>query len=378
MSMKVVTIIGARPQFIKAAPVSHAFQAAGWKEFILHTGQHYDAELSQVFFNELGLRPPRVNLEVGSGSHAQQTGQMLTGIEAVLQQEKPDWTVVYGDTNSTLAGALAAVKLHVPVAHVEAGLRSFNRLMPEEHNRILTDHCADLLLCPTQTAVLNLNREGLTNGVWVGDVMYDAALMFAELAERRSTILYDLALAPRGYYLATIHRAYNTDYPCRLEQLLDTLSNLDLPVIFPLHPRARTKINEFNLSMPLSPPAPSASPRTRANEINQLKMIPPVGYLDMLTLEQNARMILTDSGGVQKEAYFFAVPCLTLRPETEWVETVQAGWNRVVDADPEQIAWAAHQAAWPTTPPPPVFGDGHAAKSIVETMLYPPKSQSKS
>jgi UDP-N-acetylglucosamine 2-epimerase len=286
-----------------------------------------------------------------------------------LLKEKPDWALVYGDTNSTLAGALAAVKLHIPVAHIEAGLRSFNRQMPEEHNRVLTDHCADLLLCPTQTAVLNLNHEGLTHGVWVGDVMYDAALMFSELAGRRSTILSDLALAPKSYYLATIHRAYNTDDPYRLNQLLTALSSLELPVVFPLHPRTRAKINEFNLSKGLPIAAALHSTRGNAIEITPLKLTPPVGYLDMLVLEQNACMILTDSGGVQKEAYFFAVPCLTLRPETEWIETVQAGWNRVIDTDPAQIVQAVHESAWPVTPPPPVFGDGHAASHIVEKML---------
>ena len=367
--MKIVTILGARPQFIKAAPVSRALLAAGCQEFLLHTGQHYDVELSQVFFDELGLPPPGVNLEVGSGTHAQQTGQMLTGIEAILQQKKPYWALVYGDTNSTLAGALAAVKLHIPVAHVEAGLRSFNRQMPEEHNRVLTDHCADLLLCPTQTAVRNLQHEGLMNGIWVGDVMYDAALIFSELAARRSTILADLALTPKSYYLATIHRAYNTDDPRRLNQLLATLSSLDLPVVFPLHPRTRAKINELNSNEQNLLIGALTSTRQSTTDLSPLKIIPPVGYLDMLNLEQNAHMILTDSGGVQKEAYFFAVPCLTLRPETEWIETVQAGWNRVVDTDPDQITWAALRAAWPATPPPPVFGDGHAATCIVEKML---------
>jgi UDP-GlcNAc3NAcA epimerase len=367
--MKIVTILGARPQFIKAAPVSQAFQAAGCDEFILHTGQHYDAALSQVFFDELGLPSPRANLEVGSGTHAQQTGQMLAGIEAVLIEEKPDWALVYGDTNSTLAGALAAVKLHIPVAHVEAGLRSFNRQMPEEHNRVLTDHCADLLLCPTQTAVGNLIREGLMNGVWVGDVMYDAALIFSELAGRRSTILSDLALTPKSYYLATIHRAYNTDDPDRLSELLATLSILDLPVVFPLHPRTRAKINEFSLSERIAPMVAQSPPLKNDTEVAGLKLVPPVSYLDMLVLEQNARMILTDSGGVQKEAYFFAVPCITLRPETEWIETVQAGWNRVVDTDSIQILWAVRQAIWPDSPPPPVFGDGHAASHIVKRML---------
>ncbi len=350
-SMHILTVVGARPQFIKAAPVSKAISAAGHWEFLAHTGQHYDYGMSQVFFDELGLPQPAVNLEIGSGSHGWQTGQMLIRLEELIQRERPDWVLVYGDTNSTLAGALAAVKLRTPVAHVEAGLRSFNRAMPEEHNRVLTDHCADLLLCPTQTAVELLRREGVTNGVHLtGDVMYDAALQFSALAEKRSTILTDLKLARGNYLLATVHRPYNTDEPENLRNLLEAFACLDEPVVFPVHPRTRKKIAELDLPLATCP---------------LLRMIEPVGYLDMLMLERNARMILTDSGGIQKEAFFFAVPCVTLRPETEWVETVESGWNVLAHADKEMILAAVKDHAWPTGAPPPVFGDGHTSERIV-------------
>jgi UDP-N-acetylglucosamine 2-epimerase len=351
--MKILTIAGARPQFIKAAPLSLAIRAAGHQEFLLHTGQHYDHGMSQVFFDELGLRAADINLNVRSGSHGQQTGEMLTLIEKALMAEKPDWVVVFGDTNSTLAGALAAVKLHIPLAHVEAGLRSFNRTMPEEHNRVLTDHCADLLFCPTQTAVDNLGREGLVNGVHlVGDPMYDAVLHFGRLAQERSTILQTLGLQPRGYLLATIHRAYNTDDPATLRQILSALAAISEPVILPLHPRTQARIEVFGLSDLVK-----SAPR--------LRVIEPVGYLDMLRLEENARIILTDSGGVQKEAYFFGVPCVTLRPETEWVETVAAGWNRLVGTDAGKILAAVGREIPADQERPALFGDGHSAERVV-------------
>ncbi len=354
--MKVLSVFGARPQFIKAAPVGKALRAAGHTEVLVHTGQHYDDGMSAVFFRELDIPEPDYNLSVGSGPHGWQTGQMLARIEEVLLAERPDWVLVYGDTNSTLAGALAAVKLHVPVAHVEAGLRSFNREMPEEHNRVLTDHCSDLLFCPTQTAVDNLAREGITQGVHlVGDVMYDAVLQFGELARGRSTILEDLGLTPKDYLLATVHRPYNTDNPQRLQSILEALGELGEPVVFPVHPRTRQRIAEFGLRDPQS-------------AICNLQFIEPVGYLDMLMLEQHARMILTDSGGMQKEAYFFAVPCVTLRPETEWVETVEAGWNVVVDADRERIVWAVDGRHWPQKPPRAAFGDGRAAEKMVRVL----------
>jgi UDP-GlcNAc3NAcA epimerase len=360
--MKIVTVVGARPQFVKAAPVSRALRLRH-TEVLVHTGQHYDRVLSDLFFEEMDIPRPDHELGVGSGPHGRQTGQMLIGIEEVLLAERPDWVLVYGDTNSTLAGALAAVKLGIPVAHVEAGLRSFNRAMPEEHNRILTDHCADLLLCPTQTAVDLLRDEGVTRGVHlVGDVMYDAALQFADVARQRSTILADLGLTPKSYALATLHRPYNTDDPVRLAEVLAALDALEMPVVFPMHPRTRQRLNSVGNTH-------HASRNTHH--------VPPVGYLDMLALEQSAALILTDSGGVQKEAYFFAVPCVTLRPETEWVETVAAGWNRLAWGNAAVVVEAA-RGPWPTEPPPPVFGDGRAAEGVVaileEPHIVPPKA----
>ena len=349
--MTILTVVGARPQFIKAAAVSRALRAAGLREFLVHTGQHYDANMSQVFFDELGIPQPDLNLGVGSGPHGRQTGEMLIRLEEVMQAQRPDWVLVYGDTNSTLAAALAAVKLHIPVAHVEAGLRSFNRRMPEEHNRVLTDHCADLLFCPTQTAVDHLHREGVREGVLlVGDVMYDAVQAFAERARQRSRILHRLNLTPGSYLLATVHRPANTEDPARLRAILDAFADLDLPVIFPVHPRTRRKLAELGWE-------------EAAFAAQGVRMIEPVGYLDMLMLEQHARRILTDSGGIQKEAYFFAVPCITLRDETEWVETVEAGWNVIVGADGEKIR---RYGRWfsPEGTPPPIFGDGRAAEKI--------------
>lgn len=352
--MYILTVVGARPQFIKAAPVSNAIRAAGHREFLVHTGQHYDYGMSQIFFDELQIPQPAINLEIGSGSHGQQTGQMLMRLEKVIQAQQPDWVLVYGDTNSTLAGALAAVKLGTPVAHVEAGLRSFNRTMPEEHNRILTDHCADLLFCPTQTAVDLLAKEGVIQGVHlVGDTMFDAVQQFSEIAAQRSTILDTLNLTPRGYLLATIHRPYNTDEPENLRTILAAFAELDEPVIFPVHPRTRKKIADLGLLEGSSA---------------QVRMIEPVGYLDMLVLERNARLILTDSGGIQKEAFFFAVPCVTLRPETEWVETVETGWNVLVHADRAKIVAAVKEHIWPADAPPHIFGDGHASERIVRTL----------
>lgn len=347
--MKVLTVVGARPQFIKAAPVSRALRAAGHTEILVHTGQHYDYGMSQVFFEEMGIPEPDVNLGIGSGSHGWQTGQMLMGLEEVMRAEQPDWVLVYGDTNSTLAGALAAVKLHLAVAHVEAGLRSFNRSMPEEHNRVLTDHCADLLFCPTQTAVENLAQEGVTEGVHqVGDTMYDAVLQFSEIAKQKSTILQRLELTPKEYLLATVHRPYNTDVPENLAAILSAFADIGELIVFPVHPRTRKMIEAFNLK----------------SKIKNLKLIRPVGYLDMLMLEQHARLILTDSGGMQKEAYFFGVPCVTLRPETEWVETVEAGWNVLVGADKEKIVAAVQEFALPESRPM-VYGDGRTVERVV-------------
>jgi UDP-N-acetylglucosamine 2-epimerase len=357
----VVTIVGARPQFIKSAPVSKALRNAGHHETLVHTGQHYDHKMSQIFFEEMSIPAPEVNLGVGSGAHGWQTGQMLAGIEKVLMAEKPNWVLVYGDTNSTLAGALAACKLRIPLAHVEAGLRSFNREMPEEHNRVLTDHCSDMLFCPTRTAVDNLAHEGIANGVHlVGDTMYDAVLQFAESAQQRTTILQDFGLLSQGYLLATIHRAYNTDVPENLRNIWSALIDSGEPVIFPVHPRTRQRLaalqGEFHL-----------------REASQnLRIIEPVSYLEMLVLEKNARAILTDSGGVQKEAYFFGVPCVTLRPETEWAETVASGWNVLADTDPQKIIHAVQKHKWPDNQPPQVFGKGDAAARIVEILAGEP------
>ncbi|MEZ4859688.1 MAG: UDP-N-acetylglucosamine 2-epimerase (non-hydrolyzing) [Caldilineaceae bacterium] len=356
--MKILTVVGARPQFIKAAPVSKALRGAGHVEYLVHTGQHYDQNMSQVFFDELQIPQPDCNLAIGSGAHGKQTGQMLVQLEEVMAAEKPDGVLVYGDTNSTLAGALAAVKLQIPVAHVEAGLRSFNRTMPEEHNRVLTDHCADLLFCPTQTAVNLLAKEGITQGVHlVGDTMYDAVLQFSELAQQRSTILRDLALTPKAFLLATVHRPYNTDEPENLRAIIEAFITLNEPVIFPVHPRTRKKITELGLD------------RQSSNQ-QKLQMIDPVGYLDMLMLEKEARIILTDSGGIQKEAFFFGTPCVTLRPETEWVETVEAGWNVLVGADKAQIVNAVSAHIWPKTQLPQLFGDGQAATYIGEIIQH--------
>ncbi|MBT7988327.1 MAG: UDP-N-acetylglucosamine 2-epimerase (non-hydrolyzing) [Anaerolineae bacterium] len=352
--MKILTIIGARPQFVKAAPVSKALQRAGHEEFLVHTGQHYDPKMSQIFFDEMGIPAPNINLEVGSGNHGWQTAQMLMGIENLLITEKPDWILVYGDTNSTLAGSLAAVKLHIPIAHVEAGLRSFNRRMPEEHNRILTDHASDLLFCPTQTAATHLANEGITKGVHiVGDVMYDAVLGFTGLAEQNSTLLKNMRIAPNNYFLATVHRPANTDNPENLMAIFEAFRELDENIIFPVHPRTRGKIADLIKNIEEFAP--------------KLKLIEPVGYLDMLSLAKNAKTILTDSGGLQKEAYWLETPCITLREETEWVETVDAGWNTLVGANKEKILSAIIQWTMPYERPS-IFGNGDAAKKIAHTL----------
>lgn len=329
--MKIITVVGARPQFIKAAPVSRELRQRH-TEVLIHTGQHYDDAMSAIFFRELEIPEPDVNLGVGSGPHGQQTGAMLARIEEILLVERPAWVLVYGDTNSTLAGALAAAKLHIPVAHVEAGLRSFNRRMPEEINRVLTDHISALLFCPTQTAVDNLAAEGITQGVHlVGDVMHEALLWAAERARTHSTILERLGVREKGYLLATVHRAENTDDPARLRAILDAFAALDEPIVFPIHPRTKARIETLGLK----------------SKIANLKSIPPVGYLDMVQLEQSARMILTDSGGIQKEAYWLGVPCVTLRDETEWVETVETGWNVLAGAEKGRIVAAVRSLVAP-------------------------------
>jgi len=348
--LKIVSVVGARPQFIKAAVVSRVLRGQH-QERLLHTGQHYDYEMSEVFFRELDLPRPDINLGVGSASHARQTGEMLIGIEQVLLREKPDGVLIYGDTNSTLAGALAAAKLNLPVAHVEAGLRSFNRAMPEEINRVVADRLSDLLFCPTRTAVENLAREGITAGVHlVGDVMYDLLLQSLPLAERTSTILERLGLQPGAYLLATVHRAGNTDSRENLAGILAGLGATGETVILPLHPRTRHALAGWGL-------APA----------EKVRLIEPVGYLDMLVLEKNARLILTDSGGVQKEACWLGIPCLTLREETEWVETVEAGWNLLVGTSAERIAEAV-RGFYPQGEKPALFGDGRAGEQIVRIL----------
>jgi len=321
--MKVASIVGARPQFIKAAVVSRELRKQ-YQEVLIHTGQHYDDNMSKLFFRELDIPEPDYNLGVGSGPHGAQTGKMLVRIERVLRKEKPDWVLVYGDTNSTLAGALAAAKLHIPVAHVEAGLRSFNRRMPEELNRVVVDHVSDLLFAPTETAMKNLEREGLIERAHlIGDVMEEALRYYLPIARERSTILKRLQLDPKSYYLVTVHRAENTDSKQNLESVLQALVQLDHPVVFPLHPRTRKMIERFGLG--------------RFLNARRIRYLDPVGYLEMLALEENALTILTDSGGVQKEAYWLGVPCVTLREETEWVETVESGWNVLAGVETERI-----------------------------------------
>lgn len=344
--MKIVSVIGARPQFIKAATISRIIRTrSDIREVILHTGQHYDENMSGLFFNELNIPEPHYNLGVGSESHAIQTGRMLEGIETILLKEKPDWTLLYGDTNSTIAGALAATKLHIPVAHVEAGLRSFNRVMPEEINRIVTDRISDLLFAPTETAVKNLRNEGLAeNTRFTGDVMYDSVLFYRDIVEKDPGA-YSFQDLPEDFLLATIHRAENTDHPQQMENILNAFRELPYPVLLPIHPRTKKIISRFFIPQ-------------------NLHLIEPVGYLMMLSLILKARKVLTDSGGLQKEAYFLGTPCVTLRTETEWVETLHDGWNTITATDPVKIIRAA-QLPYPEHPRSQAFGTGNAAEIIV-------------
>ena len=386
--MKICTIIGARPQFIKAAAVSRAIAAHNrdvsrltpnpslLTEIIIHTGQHYDNDMSAVFFRELEIPTPAYNLGIGSGRHGTQTGQMLAGIEEILLKEKPDWVLIYGDTNSTLAGALAASKLHIPIAHVEAGLRSFNRRMPEEINRVMADHLSTLLFCPSQTAVDNLRAEGIPSPLTsdplprtcvsrtphlsphtphvliVGDVMADAFQFAAAKVSQKLDVLQRFKIEEKRYYLATVHRAENTDDEQRLYNIMNAFSKIAEKeiVILPLHPRTKkilgNKISMFN-------PA--------------LRIIDPVGYFDIVALQKSALMILTDSGGMQKEAYWSQVPCITLRDETEWVETIETGWNVLAGADYDRIIQAVVTIK-PHMEQPPLYGDGHAAEKIIEAL----------
>jgi UDP-GlcNAc3NAcA epimerase len=347
--MKIISVVGARPQFIKAAQVSREIRKKH-EEIIVHTGQHYDPPMSANFFGELKIPKPDFNLGVGSGSHAEQTGKMVVGVEKILMDKKPGLVLVYGDTNSTLAGGLAAVKVHIPVAHVEAGLRSYNTKMPEEINRILVDRISSLLFCPTKTSVENLENEGITKGVHlVGDVMYDAALHNKELAER-SKILDKLGLEKNGYLLITLHRPSNTDIRENMESVVEALISSGEEVVFPIHPRALKYLKEYRLHAKLD---------------QAIKLLEPVGYLDFTCLAMNAKKILTDSGGVQKEAYFHGVPCITLREETEWVETVDDGWNVLVGADGEKILEAIKSFS-PSGERRESYGDGRASEKIAK------------
>ena len=320
--MKILSIIGARPQFIKCAPLSREIRKEH-EEILVHTGQHYDPEMSDIFFNELDIPEPDYNLGVGSGNHGEQTGKMLIEIEKILLKEKPNLVLVYGDTNSTVAGALAASKLHIRVVHVEAGLRSFDQAMPEEINRVLTDHISNLLFCPTETAVLNLKNEGITTGVYnVGDVMLDALEYNIKIAEEKNTVLDNFGLSPKKYLVVTVHRASNTDSFKKLSSIVNAFCEVDIPIVFPVHPRTEKYLKQYELWDKLC---------------DNVKVIPPLGYLEMLKLMANSRKILTDSGGVQKEAYMLGVPCITMRENTEWVETVEDRWNVLVGVDYDKI-----------------------------------------
>ncbi|MDD5082215.1 MAG: UDP-N-acetylglucosamine 2-epimerase (non-hydrolyzing) [Dehalococcoidales bacterium] len=348
--MKIVSIVGARPQFIKAALVSRELRKAH-QEILVHTGQHYDAGLSQVFFDELDIPEPAYNLGVGSDTHGKQTGKMMPAIEAVLVKEGPDMVLVYGDTNSTLAGAVTATKLGLPVAHVEAGPRMFDKSVPEEVNRVLTDHISSLLFAPTQTAVDNLNREGISRGVYLtGDVMLDSFLYFSEMAARKSRILSDLRLRKKQYLLVTVHRARNTDNRDNLESIVTALSSLEERIVFPLHPRTRKYLELYGQYDRL---AASAS----------ISLIPPVGYLDSIVLARNASKVLTDSGGLQKEAYFSGVPCITIDEATSWPETLAGGWNTLAGARKQDIITAV-RCLEPSGKQTAVFGDGNASQKI--------------
>ncbi|SES93268.1 UDP-GlcNAc3NAcA epimerase [Salinibacillus kushneri] len=349
--MKILTVVGARPQFIKSSMLSKAVQPVqDITEIIVHTGQHYDEKMSNVFFNQLKLPKPDYYLGVGSSSHGKQTAQMLEELETIIQSVKPDVVLVYGDTNTTLAGSLAAAKLHIPIAHVEAGLRSYNKEMPEEINRQVTDHLSSWLFCPTASAVENLDKEGITEGVYItGDIMYDAVLYFKDIAFQHSSILETLHLSKKDYYLVTIHRAENTDNPERLKSILKTLQQLEKNVIFPLHPRTKKKIEQFNLTNLLSYP---------------IKTVDPFDYFDMLTITSQARMVLTDSGGLQKEAYMLQVPCITLRDETEWTETLQFGWNQLAGTDQNKILNLINTFQVPNQYPQ-IFGSGKTAEEIL-------------
>jgi UDP-GlcNAc3NAcA epimerase len=352
--MRVLTVIGNRPQFVKAAAVSFRLREAA-DEVLVHTGQHYDAELSQVFFDELELPRPEHLLDLGGGTNTEQTGRMLTALSPLLSAERPDVVLVYGDTNSTLAGALAAAQMRIPVAHVEAGMRSFDRSMPEELNRVLADHASDLLLCSSAAPAEHLRHEGVSGEVEVvGDVMVDVAQLLAPRARGRTAVLEACEVEPGGFLLATAHRAGTVDDPERLERLVALLAGLPDPVVLPLHPRTRARLEAAGLLAELQT-APD------------VRLVPPLGYLDFTALLLHARAVLTDSGGVQKEAYLAGVPCVTLRDRTEWTETVQAGWNVLVGLDAD-AARAALERERPAERPP-LYGDGRAGERVVRALL---------
>lgn len=351
--MRLVTIVGARPQFIKVAPVSRAISEVGIDQVLIHTGQHFDADMSDVFFEELGIEKPDYHLDINGGGHGAMTGAMLEKLEPLLETLKPDRVLVYGDTNSTLAGALAAIKLHIPVAHVEAGLRSFNRLMPEEINRIVVDQISDLLFSSTDTATFNLKQEGVDESriFQVGDVMYDAALQFSDLAKQKGT-LTRFRVEPHRYVLATIHRAENTDDSARLRNIVTALEEVaeSLPVILPLHPRTAGRLKTSGLAF------------------SKVRLIPPLGYLDMVSLGSHAAAIATDSGGVQKEAFFYQVPCVTFRDETEWVELIDLGWNRLAPPSDGGLAQSVLEAIGSKGASGKPYGDGRSAAAIAHTL----------
>jgi UDP-N-acetylglucosamine 2-epimerase (non-hydrolysing) len=354
--MKILSIIGARPQFIKCAPLSRRLRQSH-EEVLVHTGQHYDANMSNVFFKELDIPEPDYNLGIGSGSHGEQTGKMLIEIEKLLIKEQPELVIVYGDTNSTVAGSLAASKLQIPVAHVEAGLRSFDRIMPEEVNRVLTDHVSKLLFCPTETAIRNLINEGIVEGVHkVGDVMVDALQYNIEIAEERSQILESVGVDPKDFMVVTVHRASNTDSIENLSSIVNAFCGVNANIVFPVHPRTQKYLRQYGLWDKLC---------------EHVKVIPPLGYLDMLKLMSSSRKILTDSGGIQKEAYMLGVPCITMRENTEWVETVEDGWNILVGSDYNKIIEGINDFEGSDVRGS-AFGNGNACESICKILLSAP------
>lgn len=351
--IKILVVVGARPNFIKAFPLFEEFKKnKAIVPVLVHTGQHYDYEMSKVFFGDLNIPKPDYNLHVGSGSHAFQTAEVMKNLESIVLKEKPNWMLVFGDVNSTLAGALVASKLHVPIAHVEAGLRSFDKSMPEEINRVLTDHISDVLFCPTKKAVENLKKEGIVKNVYnVGDIMFDAYIKMAEIADRKSKIMKEMKISKKNYILLTIHRAKNTENSDDISNILDILSDTGENIIFPVHPRTKKVLDQKKI-----------------NGYLNIKFIKPVSYFDMIVLENNASKIITDSGGVQKEAYFAKTPCITLREETEWVETVNDRWNILVGSERSRIIRAI-KSFNPRGRQERNYGDGNATKKIIKYLI---------